>query len=72
MINALKYGRNLQKDQFMMRSQEGKNLNKVSTSTSEVHIGNIVVNTQATDAKGIAADLRGSVNKVFSANAGIN
>ena len=49
--------------------------NSSSTSTAQTHIGTIVVNTKATDAKGIAGDMRTALaqnSTVTQANTGLN
>jgi len=38
-------------------------VNRTSTNTSDVKIGNVIVNTQATDAQGIARDIKSAIEK---------
>lgn len=44
-----------------MRPSVANSSHSTSTSTRETHIGQITVQTQATDAKGIAKDIGGAV-----------
>ena len=42
---------------------------RTSSSTTEVNVGTVNVQTQATDAKGIAGDMKQSLNYQFAAQA---
>jgi hypothetical protein len=48
--------------------------NTSNTHSSEVHVGEVIINTQATDAKGIAKDIETTIKKMntFQADYGMN